>query len=264
MHGERMTDDRLLPLEKVHNFRDYGGYPTQGGGRVKTGLLWRSGHHAEATEADLQAMDALALAHVVDLRGNGERSSHPVRLPERFAGQLLHFDGETAGLGPHMEAIEGTMTAEDAHQAMERLYRSLPDRENLNWILRRYFDALAKGEGTSLVHCHAGKDRTGMAVDLLHHILGVHPDDAMADFLLTNSVGDQEARIAQSAPTIRARYGDVDDDTVRVVMTVHERYLLAARKALLERFGSIDAFLEQVLDVDAAKREALRLHLVES
>lgn len=259
-----MTSPRLLPLQKVHNFRDYGGYPTRGGGRVRRGLLWRSGHHAEATPADLQAIDALALTHVVDLRGNGERSSQPVRLPERFAGELHFFDGETAGLGPHMEAIEGTMNAEDAHQAMERLYASLPDRMNLNWILRRYFDALAKGAGTSLVHCHAGKDRTGMAVDLLHHILGVHPDDAMADFLLTNSVGDQEARIAQSAPTIRARYGDVDDETVRVVMTVDERYLRAARAALVERFGSVDAFLEQALGVDGAKRDALRLHLVES
>jgi protein tyrosine/serine phosphatase len=259
-----MPHDRVLPLHKVHNFRDYGGYPTAGGGRVKTGLLWRSGHHAEATEADLLAMEALALAHVVDLRGNGERASQPVRLPEAFAGELLYFDGETAGLGPHMEAIEGTMTAEDAHQAMERLYGSLPDRENLIWILRRYFEALAKGEGTSLVHCHAGKDRTGMAVDLLHHALGVHPDDAMADFLLTNSVGDQQARIAQSAPTIRARYGDVDDETVRVVMGVDERYLRAARAAVTERFGSIAAFLEQALGVDSAKRDALRLHLVES
>ncbi len=255
---------RSLSLDHVFNFRDYGRYPVAGGGRVVAGKLWRSGHHAQASESDLAAIDALDLAHVVDLRGNVEREGQPVRLPDGFAGELLFFDGETAGLGHHMEAVEGAMTAEDAHQAMERLYASLPDRANLLWILRRYFDALASGEGASLVHCHAGKDRTGMAVDLLHHALGVHPDDAMADFLLTNSVGDQEARIAQSAPVIRARYGDVDDETVRVVMGVDERYLRAARGALVERFGSVDAFLEQALGVDAGKRDALRLHLVES
>ncbi|WP_284125117.1 tyrosine-protein phosphatase [Parerythrobacter aestuarii] len=259
-----MKSDRVLPLEHVHNFRDYGGYAIPGGGRVKRGLLFRSGHHAEASEADLQAMDALALAHVVDLRGNGERAGQPVNLPGGFSGELLYFDGETAGLGHHMEAVEGAMTAEDARQAMERLYSALPTRTNLLWIMRRYFDALAKGEGASLVHCHAGKDRTGMAVDLLHQALGVHPDDAMEDFLLTNKVGDQEARIAQSAPTIRARYGDVDDETVRVVMGVDERYLLAARKALTEQYGSVETFLEEALGVDEAKRAALRLHLVES
>ncbi|WP_435417870.1 tyrosine-protein phosphatase [Parerythrobacter aurantius] len=259
-----MKTDRTLPLENVHNFRDYGGYPVTGGGRVVAGKLWRSGHHAQATASDLAAIDALSLAHVVDLRGNGEREGQPVRLPDGFAGELLFFDGETAGLGHHMGAVEGAMTAEDAHRAMEGLYAALPDRPNLLWIFRRYFEALASGKGASLVHCHAGKDRTGMAVDLLHHALGVHPDDAMADFLLTNSVGDQDARIAQSSPVIRSRYGDVDDETVRVVMGVDERYLRASRGALIERFGSIDLFLEQALGVDAAKRDALRLHLVES
>ena len=259
-----MSNNRVLSLTQVHNFRDYGGYPTAGGGRVKMGLLWRSGHHAEASQADLERIDTLSLAHVIDLRGNGERSSHPITLPSSFAGELLHFDGETAGLGPHMEAIEGTMNAEDARRAMERLYSALPGRRNLLWIIRRYFEALAAGEGASLVHCHAGKDRTGMAVDLLHHALGVHPDDAMEDFLLTNSVGDQEARIAQSAATIRARYGAVDDETVRVVMGVDARYLNAYRQALIAQYGSVEAFLEQALGVDAAQREALRLHLVET
>ncbi|GAA4036373.1 tyrosine-protein phosphatase [Parerythrobacter jejuensis] len=258
-----MANERVLPLEQVHNFRDYGGYATRDGGTVRRNLLFRSGHHAEATTDDLSAIDALALAHVVDLRGNGERESHPVRLPGGFAGELLHFDGETAGLGAHLGALDGAMTAEDAHSAMEKLYSTLPKRENLIWILKRYFTALAKGEGASLVHCHAGKDRTGMAVDLLHHALGVHPDDAMEDFLLTNKAGDQDARIAQSAPTIRARYGAVDDETVRVVMGVDARYLHAARKALVDAHGSVDAFLHDVLGVDEEGRKALRLHLVE-
>lgn len=258
-----MTDTRVLPLDQVHNFRDYGGYRTADGGKVKTGLLFRSGHHAQATEEDLMRMHDLGLSHVIDLRGNGERTSHPVRLPSAFEGELLHFDGETAGLGAHLGALDGAMTAEDAHQAMEKLYSTLPERTNLIWILKRYFDALAKGEGASLVHCHAGKDRTGMAVDLLHHALGVHPDDAMEDFLLTNHVGDQQARIAQSAPTIRARYGAVDDETVRVVMGVDARYLHAARKAVKESHGSVAAFLEDVLGVDEERRAALRLHLVE-
>ncbi|ABC63031.1 tyrosine-protein phosphatase [Erythrobacter litoralis] len=259
-----MTDNRVLPLQQVHNFRDYGGYATAGGGRVRTGLLFRSGHHSEASDGDLEAMHGLGLAHVIDLRGNGERTSHPVRLPSGFAGELLYFDGETAGLGAHLGALDGAMTAEDAHRAMEKLYSTLPQRTNLIWVLKRYFEALAEGKGASLVHCHAGKDRTGMAVDLLHHALGVHPDDAMEDFLLTNHVGDQDARVAQSAPTIRARYGDVDDETVRVVMGVDARYLQASRKAVTESHGSVDGFLEDVLGVDEERRAALRLHLVES
>ena len=44
-----MSQDRVLPLEGVHNFRDYGGYAVGGGGRLRRGLLWRSGQHHDAT-----------------------------------------------------------------------------------------------------------------------------------------------------------------------------------------------------------------------
>ena len=52
----------MLDLEGVYNFRDYGGYPVAGGGRLKRGLLWRSGQHHDATDADLERIAALKLA----------------------------------------------------------------------------------------------------------------------------------------------------------------------------------------------------------
>lgn len=259
-----MDKDRVLPLSGVHNFRDYGGYAVSGGGRVRTGLLFRSGEHGKATDADLAAIDALDLAHVVDLRGNSERRANPCRRGPGFSAEVHFFDGETAGLAPHVEAARDSINAEAAHAAMESLYAQLPFRDNLIWIFRRYFAALASGEGASVVHCLAGKDRTGMAVDLLHHILGVHPDDAMADYLLTNTAGDMDARVAAGAKAVRAKYGNVDDATIRVLMGVDARYLYAARKAVEEEHGSLDAFLRDVLEVDETKREALRLHLVEA
>lgn len=258
-----MSNDRVLPLSGVHNFRDYGGYHVAGNGKVKTGLLFRSGEHGKATEADLATIDSLALRHVIDLRGNSERRANPCRRGPDFAGEVLFFDGETAGLAPHVEAAKEAINVDSAHAAMERLYAQLPSREKLNWILTRYFAALAKGEGASVVHCLAGKDRTGMAVDLLHHILGVHPDDAMADYLLTNTAGDMDARVAAGATAVRAKYGDISDDTIRVLMGVDERYLVASRKAVIDAFGTIDAFLEQVLDVDAERQDALRHHFIE-
>ena len=260
----RHSESRVLPLSGVHNFRDYGGYATKDGGRVKTGLLYRSGQHGEASEQDLQAIDALALAHVVDLRGEGERQRAPCRRGPGFAAQVHVYEGETAALAPHEEAAGGVLDEAGAYRAMTKLYSRLPERRPLLTMLRRYFDVLAAGEGASLVHCHAGKDRTGMAVDFLHHALGVHPDDAMEDFLLTNSAGNIDARLEAGRRALSARWGDIDDATIRVLMGVDARYLEASRKAVTERYGSIDAFLEQELGVDNAKRDALRLHLVET
>lgn len=258
-----MSNDRVLPLSGVHNFRDYGGYNVAGGGRVKTGLLWRSGEHGKASDADLSAIDDLSLRHVIDLRGNSERRANPCKRGPKFDAEVLYYDGETAGLAPHVEAAKDAINVESAHVAMERLYAQLPTRERLNWILKRYFAALASGEGASVVHCLAGKDRTGMAVDLLHHVLGVHPDDAMEDYLLTNTAGDMDARVAAGATAVRAKYGDVDDATIRVLMGVDARYLVASREAVVAEFGTTGAFLEQVLDVDDTRRAQLREHLIE-
>lgn len=258
-----MSQDRVLPLEGVHNFRDYGGYAVPGGGRIKSGLLWRSAQHGGATDADLAAIDALNLRHVFDFRGTSEREANPCRRGPGFAAEVIFHEGETANLAPHIEAAGGTLDETAAFEAMRQIYHNLPNRKPLHLLMRRYFEALARGEGASLVHCVAGKDRTGMAVAMVHHALGVHPDDAMADFLLTNSAGNLDRRIAAGGEAIRARNPGITDETIRVLMGVDARYLEAARQALADTYGSTDAFLEQEIGVDDRMRAALREHLVE-
>ena len=250
--------DPFLPAEGIHNLRDYGGYGVAGGGHMKTGVLFRSGHHAEATDADLGQVSALSLRHVIDLRGDSERAKHTCRRPDDFAAEVLFFEGETAGLAPHLEAAEGSIDATSAHRTMVNLYAALPDRAGLNWVLKRYFAALAQGQGASLVHCAAGKDRTGIAVDLLHHILGVHPDDAMHDYLLTNHSPRNEERIAHGRKLIGGKYGTKDEATVRVLMGVDAEFLEASRRSVKERFGSTDAYLAQILNVDDSRKARLR------
>ena len=257
-----MQKDRVILLEGIHNFRDYGGYRTAQGGQVRRGVLFRSGQHADASDADLAALQELDLRIVIDLRGDRERTSYPCRRADGFDAQVIHYDGETAALAPHVEAARGALDVDSAHEKMERLYRNLSTRTALLSVLRDYFAVLQTGEGASLVHCLAGKDRTGMAVALLHHALGVHRDDAMADFLLTNSAGNIEARIAAGGEAIRARWGEIDDAAIRVLMGVDERYLRAMYDAVEGEFGSLDIFLERVLGVGDSEREALRLHLV--
>ena len=259
-----MSTERVLPTPSIHNFRDYGGYPTLDGGRVRTGKLYRSGHHAEASEADLAKVAALELATVIDLRGDSERARHTCRRDPGFDGEVIFYEGETAGLAPHLEAAEGALDADSARTAMTKLYAALPERTGLNWTLKRYFAALAAGRGASLVHCAAGKDRTGIAVDFLHQTLGVHPDDAMADYLLTNAMPNNDRRIADGMAMLGKKYGARDEETARVLMGVEPGFLQAARDAARDTHGSVEGYVTHALGVDDAMRDALRLHLVES
>jgi protein tyrosine/serine phosphatase len=129
--------------------------------------------------------------------------------------------------------------------------------------LTLYFEALATRDGASLLHCLAGKDRTGLAVALLHRLLGVHEDDVMADYLLTNAAGDQKRRIAAAGDSIRERYGaQITDAAIETLMGVDAGYLHAATRSIADRFGSTERYAEDVLGVDAARREALRERLI--
>jgi len=255
---------RVLPLEGVHNFRDYGNYASVHGGRVKSRVLWRSAQHSAASDGDLAAIDSLGLATVVDLRGESEREANPCRRGTGFSARVLRHPGETAGLAPHMEAAAGALDAGSAHGALLGYYRHMPFRENLIPALRGYFQALAEAGEPSLVHCVAGKDRTGFAVAMLHHVLGVSRDDMLADYLLTNLAGNIDARIADGAAHIRARYGATDEATVRVLMGVDEQFLAASLDAITEQHRSLDAYLEAVLGVDLAMQDRLRALYLEA
>jgi protein-tyrosine phosphatase len=261
-----MSRDRDLPLEGVHNFRDYGGYAVSGGGRLKRGVLWRSGQHHGATSADLAKIAALDLASVHDLRTEQERAMHPCRRPETFGATLFIPPVSSRQLAPHIAAAATTKqrTAASTREALGRNYGKIALRPELIAAMRVYLADLAEGRGASLVNCMAGKDRTGVTVAMLHHAVGVHRDDILADYLLTNTAGDPEARIAAGAATVAAMGGPVDVEIVRVIMGVEPEYLDSMFTMIEEQYGTLDTYLERELGADALMRERLRDALVES
>jgi protein tyrosine/serine phosphatase len=249
--------------EGIHNLRDYGGYAVAGGGRVKTGTLLRSGQHIEATDADLALIDALGIRTVIDLRGISERTGFPCRRHANFAAQVIAHDGETSNSPPH-EGGGGRieMTAAKARERMLAVYTRMPVNPAMIDIFTRYFAALAENEGASLVHCFAGKDRTGIAASLLLHALGVHRDDIVAEFLLTNDAPTRHVLERQSLPRMEAVYGTIDPEALHNLMGVLPEYIETYIAEVTRLSGSLDAYLAQSLGVDEARKARLREKLV--
>lgn len=118
-------------------------------------------------------------------------------------------------------------------------------------------------EGLSLVHCMAGKDRTGIALALLHEALGVHLDEAMDDFLLSNTPGDQAAPMAALAPAIRQIYGPgASDAVVQAALSFEPAYFETLHSAIVREAGGITNHLKTVLGVDARRLGQLRARLL--
>ncbi len=249
----------FLPTEGIHNFRDYGGWLTKDGRQVRRGLLFRSGQHVGASDADLALIAALDIRTVIDLRGTSERERNPCRRVEGFAGEVIFYEGETSSSPPHMDIGPEITTEQFARERMLGVYGRIPHNPAAQAMLGRYLRVLAERDGASLVHCFAGKDRTGIAATLLLHILGVGDGDQMTEFLRTNAAPTLAVLRAQSVPGIEARLGrTLDEAGVRALLLVEEAYLLRFREAVIAMDGSLDAWLAARIGVDDALRERLR------
>ena len=253
-----MIREPFVTTRGIHNLRDYGGWPVAGGGRVKTGLLYRSGHHVDATAEDLAAIAALDIRTVIDLRGASERDRHPCRRVEGFDGEVVFYDGETSSSPPHMSIGDGTGASDYARQRMMAVYNRMPVNPAMIEMFGRYLRILAQREGASLVHCFAGKDRTGVAATMLLHILGVGEDDQMTEFLRTNDAPTLDVLARQSLPGMEERLGrELALEDVRDFLEVRAEYLETFRAIARRSHGSFDDYLRDAIGVDDALRQRL-------
>jgi protein-tyrosine phosphatase len=257
--------DRHLPFEGVENFRDYGGYATASGRRLKHGVLYRSAAHSRATDADLEKIAALKLAAIVDLRRKNEREREPSRRHPQFSGQVIYTDAGDVGEDPwQLFMRQSDLSAEAFRNYMYDYYDEAPFVDRHVDLYSRYFKVLADAEGPVLIHCAAGKDRTGILAALTHHVAGVSDADILADFLLTNN----PQRLATRLPLVMEAMTEATGRTptegaVMVAMSVEPAYLERAFAAMKARYGSTDDYLRQALGVDARLRERLEARLLD-
>jgi protein-tyrosine phosphatase len=253
---------RRIEFEGIGNFRDFGGYATVCGRGVKRGVLYRSAHHAHATDEDLAAMRALGITAIVDLRRPNERNYQPSRRWPGWAGKVIENDLDQ-DFDWVQSLIDSDLSARHFFEDGVAYYHKAPFEERMLDLLQRWFRLLADADGPVLVHCAAGKDRTGITCALTHHIAGVHRDDIFEDFLATNDERHFQRRGPDLAKAIFEATGrHVDEQALRVAMGVHADYLDAAWKTMEAGHGSIDGYLEGALGVDAALRARIAANIL--
>ncbi len=254
---------RIHRFDALDNFRDYGDYATAAGRRIAPGRLFRSAHQARVSEADLERLAALRIATVVDLRRPSERRDQPSKRPAGFAGAVIESDHDDGGEAPHITFLRtADLTPDSGRRFMTDTYRRLPFEPSHLELFTRYFRALGEADGPVLIHCAAGKDRTGLLAALTHQLVGVHHDDMIADYLLTNTAVDLERRAPGIARQLEAMTGRAaSHDAVVAFLGVEPVYLDTALAEIAAVHGSIDAYLDQALGVDAALRDRIGARL---
>ncbi len=252
---------RAIPLEGGVNFRDLGGYATSDGRHVIWGRVFRSGSMARLTPHDIAALRRLGITSVHDYRSTSERTAEPFawtgdEAPEVFARdynldmrEFLAALGVGAGTGTGAGA--GPVTPERARAVTAQMYRQLPFNMVDNY--RALFADLARTDGALVMNCSAGKDRTGLGAALFLLALHVPRETVLADYLLSN----QYYRPTPTNNGANAMLHNIPPEVLAALTGVDASYLNAALDAIIERYGSIDLYLEQALGVTPAMRAAL-------
>jgi protein-tyrosine phosphatase len=250
------------------NFRDIGGYEGPGGAKVRTGRIYRSQLIARPTEADKIALRDIGIRYVADLRGRHERDVAPNIWMENPQPELHHLNigmDVRAGAGELLGILAADPTVNGIRAMMMRTYSLLPGA--FVGRLGPFFDAMLTGDKfPALIHCTAGKDRTGFLTAVLLLTLGVPRDAVQYDYGLTEKFTDMERMMQASAAYLQGIVGDrivPTDDMLRLLCGTSPDYLNAAFAAVERDYGSVEAYLERTAGLDAAKREALRRLLLE-
>jgi protein-tyrosine phosphatase len=250
---------RHLDFDGIHNFRDFGDYATASGRRLQRGRLFRSANHNKASDADLGRLRELGLAVIVDLRQPNERQREPSRRWDGFACEVVENDLSEQHLSFEELVRDSNLSADWFYAHSRDFYERAPYEPRHVDLFRRYFRALAESDGAILVHCAAGKDRTGLICALTHHLAGVHRDDMLQDYLLTNDAARLAAKIEFLGPFFERVLGRrPTDEALRVAVGVHPDYLQRAFAVIDERDGSLDGYLERTLELDEPLRERLQ------
>jgi len=255
-------------FENVLNFREMGGLPAAGGGTVKRGRLYRSGHWSQATDADVEGLAGYRLATIVDFRTQVDRlgDGGPNRVPQGPEYLMLEMV-DSSGRGHEIRSVlmsgdqalveESFGGGRAAAMAAEGVAEMALDREKQE-VFARFLDVVADDSRRPVLwHCSAGKDRAGWAATLVGLALGV-PDEALFDHYLASNVHRPiEQRLAYYAER------GIDAEVMRPFLSVHEDYLRVGLEAVDERWPSREAYLADALGFGPERIERLRSELIE-
>lgn len=256
---------RFIPIEGVHNFRDFGGYDTKTGLSVKKNKLFRAGQFANLTDNGRESLNQIGPKLVVDLRRAKEREEQPGKFGTLELRQIIGAPKHDNGtdLPPHLAYLRDDEVSFDATFAhMIDTYKRMPDLDEYKYLFFEAFCALANQEVPLIVHCAAGKDRTGVLCALILDTLEVDRPIIMEDYLLTNKTPNLDRIIEGYAKKLSEKFGrNFDAKDTYPMGAVYAEYLETAFETISRKYGGISQYLESI-GVDEAMKKEIRSHLV--
>jgi protein-tyrosine phosphatase len=240
---------RVLALAGTYNLRDVGGYPTDDGRRMRWRTLFRSDSLHRLAEPEQATLVGMGLRTVIDLRYERELTESPNVFAASSSVRYLNLPLVP---GPS----EARPTAE--FSSLEEVYRRIVDTRSAELV--SIYTALAvPGALPAVLHCTAGKDRTGVVVALLLRLVGVNAEAIAADYTATEVCLAGEFMVNFRRET-EAR--GIDWQMYEKLLGCPPEFILQLLEYVDDVHGGIDAYLAGA-GLAKEQIEALRAALVE-
>lgn len=257
--------DRNIIVDSA-NFRDLGGLNTTDGQVTHYGRLFRSGHLHELTTGETARVAALSLSTIVDLRRHTEVALRPT---PTFGSE------RNANIPPSPESDEfaeaAAMALDPARATHAASLAIRYYRENvwsrLEFYAPVFHQAMDPDNHPLLFHCNAGKDRTGFVAAVLLGLLSVAREDIVSEYLLTNELRstwiaqhlvNYRRRIAEQRGVDTSEVSEADLATTQIVLVAKAAYIETSLDAVIERFGTWEAFRSDGLGINHAVFDRFR------
>ena len=256
--GQSAGRERRVTLTGLTNLRDLGGYTTSDAKRVRWGLVYRSDQLAQLTDEGFAELAQRGITTICDLRRDDERRRAPtqwrgtvapetlLRLPPPPTDQTVPDPVGAATPGSSADEVAATMRASYA--------------SNVTALAATYgviFKRILDGQRV-LVHCTAGKDRTGIFSALFLRLVGVPVEPVEQDYLLSNTYYGTDERIAGLARSLKT-----SPDSARALLGVDLSYLRAAFEEIEQRYTSLDNYRRTMLGLSDDDLKLLKERVLE-
>jgi protein-tyrosine phosphatase len=242
---------RHFDLAGASNFRDLGGYAGKDGRTVRWRHIFRSNHLGHLTNADIAILRSVGLKTAFDFRGTEERSTALCAIEDLTVHSLPVEPTVVAALRARLAGGKA-LSPTDGIEVMRESYVNYV-RQNTGRF-QSLFAHLLGDSAPLVIHCTAGKDRTGFACALILHSLGVPEDVIAEDYLLTN-------RFYRRDPSAS---NDIPDDVRQVLGSVEASFLAAAFNAIRSDYGDLEQYFHRGLGLGPAERAALQARYLEA
>lgn len=243
----------MIALEAIQNFRDMGGLTTQDSRKVKHGLLFRSGHLANATPHDLNTLQHhLQIKTIFDYRDKIEIVRAPTPPLEQV--KLINVPAIQENSPIKIGSLQTLFFEHSKEQLITDFSSFYTSMSFNNPSFKRLMQEVARGDGPLLHHCTAGKDRTGVGAALIYLLLGVDEEQITKEFLLTNELNKQ------STPEWAMAYIEEHgyDERFHLLHGVYAQLIESVFIAIKQKYGTYDTYFFHEYGFGAKQVEAIR------